>query len=175
MNFLFYFMNYGGNLGQNGPHQWIPDPFLGGFTCQGFLVGGHLLFSMIFFIKFLPSLFILNCITNIIIQIGFIFFIFPGIFLSILLALSPIILSFQKHTLIESIRSSVSISWKYINIIGTAVLFWMSIKFFLTKFLLNIHLINKDFIFLILNINTNIFFSILIIYLFRFYMLFLRV
>ncbi|QCI17096.1 UPF0259 family protein [Buchnera aphidicola (Aphis helianthi)] len=131
-------------------------------------------FLMIFFAKLLPSLFILNCINNIIIQIGFMFFIFPGIFLSILLALSPIILAFQKNTLIDSIRMSISISWKYMNIIGTGVLFWMCVKFFLTKILLNIHLMNKSFIFLILNININVFFSILIIYLFRFYMLFQR-
>ncbi|WP_343154500.1 YciC family protein [Buchnera aphidicola] len=130
--------------------------------------------SMIFFAKILPSLFILNCITNIIIQIGFMFFVLPGIFLSVLLALSPIILSFQKNTLVDSIRLSISISWKHINIIGTGVLFWMCIKFILTKILLNIHLINKDVFSLLLNINTNVFFSILIIYLFRFYMLFLR-
>lgn len=130
--------------------------------------------SIIFLAKMLPSLFILNCITNIMIQIGFMFFIFPGVFLSILLALSPIILSFQKNTVIESIRLSLSISWKYINIIGTAVLLWMLIKFFLTKILLNIHFINKDLICLILNININVFFSILTIYLFRFYMLLLR-
>lgn len=130
--------------------------------------------SIMFLAKVLPSLFILNCITNIIIQIGFMFFILPGIFLSILLALSPIIFSFQKNTLIESIRLSIAISWKYINIIGTGVLLWMCVKFILTKILLNIHLMNKNFISFILNINMNIFFSILIIYLFRFYMLFLR-
>ncbi|ALD15227.1 membrane protein [Buchnera aphidicola (Aphis glycines)] len=130
--------------------------------------------SLMFFIKIIPSLFILNCITNIIIQIGFMFFIIPGIFLSILLALSPIILSFQKNTVVESIRLSISISWKYINIVGTGVLFWMFIKFISTKFLLNFHFVNKNFIFFILNVNINIFFSILIIYLFRFYMLLLR-
>ncbi|QCI18254.1 UPF0259 family protein [Buchnera aphidicola (Aphis nasturtii)] len=130
--------------------------------------------SLMFFIKILPSLFILNCITNIIIQIGFMFFVLPGIFLSILLALSPIILSFQKNTLIESIRLSISISWKYINIISTGVLFWMCMKFISTKVLLNLHFMNKNFIFFILNVNINVFFSILIIYLFRFYMLLLR-
>ncbi|QCI18819.1 YciC family protein [Buchnera aphidicola] len=131
-------------------------------------------FSIIFFTKLLPSLFFLNCITNIIIQIGFIFFIFPGIFLSILLALSPIILSFKKNTLIDSIKLSISISWKHINIIGTGVLFWMCMKFILTKVLFNIPIINTNFIFLILNVSINVFFSILIIYLFRFYMLFSR-
>ncbi|QFQ32107.1 YciC family protein [Buchnera aphidicola] len=130
--------------------------------------------SLMFFIKIIPSLFILNCITNIIIQIGFMFFIIPGIFLSILLALSPIILSFQKNTLMESIRLSISISWKYINIVGTGVLFWMCVKFISTKVLLHFHFINKNFIFFILNVNINIFFSILTIYLFRFYMLLLR-
>ncbi|WP_295164497.1 YciC family protein [uncultured Buchnera sp.] len=124
--------------------------------------------------KFLPNLFILNFITTFIIQIGFMFFIFPGIFLSVLLALSPIILSFKKNNLIDCIRLSFSISCKHLNIIGTSVLFWMCFKFILTTIFSNTYMISKNFIFLILNINMNIFFSILIVYLFRFYMLFLR-
>ncbi|AYN24789.1 YciC family protein [Buchnera aphidicola] len=124
--------------------------------------------------KLLPSLFILNFITTFIIQIGFMFFIFPGIFLSVLLALSPIILSFKKNNLIECIRLSISISYKNLNVIGISVLFWMCVKFIFTTIFSNTYIISKNFVFLILNINMNIFFSILIIYLFRFYMLFLR-
>ncbi|CAL4322315.1 UPF0259 membrane protein YciC [Buchnera aphidicola (Protaphis terricola)] len=131
-----------------------------------------IIFSMTFFIKLLPSLFILNFIINMIVQVGFAFFILPGIFLSILLSLSPIILCFEKNTLINTIRISIFTVWNNINIIGPGVLFFMCIKFFLTKIFMNMHLINKNFITLILNININIFFSILTIYLFRFYMLF---
>ncbi|AAM67823.1 YciC family protein [Buchnera aphidicola] len=131
-------------------------------------------FSLNSLCKFLPSLFILNFITTFFIQIGFMFFIFPGIFLSVLLALSPIILSFKKNNLIDCIRLSISISCKHLNIVGTSVLFWMCVKFILTTVFSNTYIISKNFIFLILNINMNIFFSILIVYLFRFYMLFLR-
>ncbi|CAL4322395.1 YciC family protein [Buchnera aphidicola] len=130
--------------------------------------------SIYYLIKFLPSLFILNFITIIAIQIGFMFFILPGIFLSILLSLSPIILSFKNNNLIDSIRLSFSVSYKNLNIIGTSILFWICIKFIFTTILSNNYLIGKNFIFLILNINMNIFFSILIIYLFRFYMLSIR-
>lgn len=130
--------------------------------------------SIYSFFKFLPNLFMLNFFTAFAIQIGFMFFIFPGIFLSVLLALAPIILSFKKNNLIDSIRLSLSISYKNLNIIATGVFFWMCVKFILTTILSNHYVINKNFIFLILNINMNIFFCILIIYLFRFYMLFLR-
>lgn len=131
-------------------------------------------FSICSLYKFLPSIFLLNCFTTFIIQLGFMFLIIPGILLSILLALAPIIFSFKKHSLIDSIYSSIYISWKYINIIGPSVLFWMLGRFILTTMLSNLYFINKNIIVLILNIGMNMLFSFLIVYLFRFYMLFLR-
>ncbi|ACL30640.1 YciC family protein [Buchnera aphidicola str. APS (Acyrthosiphon pisum)] len=126
------------------------------------------------FFLFFPSLFILNFLTTFIIQIGFMLLIIPGILLSIILSLSPIILFFKKNRLLDSIRLSMYISWKYIKIIGPGVLFWMCGKFILTMLLAHFSLINKNVLFLISNISMNILFSILIIYLFRFYMIFLR-
>lgn len=123
---------------------------------------------------FLPNLFLLNFLTTFLIQLGFMFFIIPGILLSIILSLAPIIFSFKKHNLIESIRFSMSISWKYIKIIGSGVLLWMCNKFIATTILSNIYFINKNIMFLILNMSVNILYSLLIIYLFRFYMIFLR-
>ncbi|CAL4326336.1 YciC family protein [Buchnera aphidicola] len=122
----------------------------------------------------LPSLFILNCMVTFITQLGFILFIIPGILLSILLSLAPIILSFKQYSFIDSIRLSINISWKNIKIIGPGVLFWISGKFILTAILSNIYFINHNVTFLVLNISTNILFSVLVIYLFRFYMIFLR-
>ncbi|QIQ41863.1 MAG: UPF0259 family protein [Buchnera aphidicola (Microlophium carnosum)] len=130
--------------------------------------------SILSFFSFIPSLFILNFLTAFVVQIGYMFLIIPGILLSITLSLSPIILSFKKYGIIDSMRISVYISWKYINIIGYSVLFWMCSKFILTILLDQIYFINKNILFLISNVTINILFSILIIYLFRFYMIFLR-
>jgi len=126
------------------------------------------------FILFLSNLFVLNFMTTFIIQIGFMFLIIPGIFLSIILSLSPIIFAFKKHSLIDSIRLSMFISWNNIKIIGPGILFWILGKFFLTTLLSHVHFINKNILYIFLNININILFSILIIYLFRFYMIFIR-
>ncbi len=124
--------------------------------------------------SFLPSLFILNFLTTFITQLGFVLFIIPGILLSILLSLSPIIFSFKKNSLIDSIRISIHTSWQHIKIIGPGVLCWMCSKFILTAMLSNIYFINKNIVFLILNMSMNMLFSILIIYLFRFYMILSR-
>ncbi|QCI22724.1 YciC family protein [Buchnera aphidicola] len=124
--------------------------------------------------SYLPSLFILNFLTTFVIQIGYMCLIIPGILLSIILSLSPIIFSFKQHGLINSIRLSVYISWKYIRIIEPVVLFWISSKFLLTILVTNMHFINNNILFLISNIIMNMLFSILIIYLYRFYMIFLR-
>ncbi|QIE01993.1 YciC family protein [Buchnera aphidicola] len=127
------------------------------------------------FLSFLPSLFMLNFLTVIIIQLGLMLFVVPGVLLSIILPLSPIILSFKHGGLISSIRTSMYLSWKHIKIIGPGVLFWIFGKFFITiLFLSYMHVMNKNIILFMLNISINIIFSILIIYLFRFYMIFIR-
>ncbi|QCI23815.1 UPF0259 family protein [Buchnera aphidicola (Macrosiphoniella sanborni)] len=126
------------------------------------------------FFSFAPSLFILNFLNVIMIQLGFVLLIIPGILLSIILPLSPIILFFKKYSLIDSIRISIDLSWKNVKLIGPAVLFWMLSKFFLTILFSHIYILNKNIEFLILNISLNILFSVLIIYLFRFYMISLR-
>ncbi|QCI17672.1 UPF0259 family protein [Buchnera aphidicola (Acyrthosiphon lactucae)] len=126
------------------------------------------------FLSFLPNLFILNFLITFITQIGFMFLIIPGILLSITLSLSPIIFSFKKHGLIDSMRLSMYISWKYIKIIGPGILFWICSKFILTILVSHINFFNKNILFLIFNISINILFSILIIYLFRFYMILSR-
>ncbi|ANZ22490.1 hypothetical protein ATN01_01370 [Buchnera aphidicola (Diuraphis noxia)] len=126
------------------------------------------------FFPFLPNLFILNFLITFLIQLGFMFFIIPGVLLSIMLSLSPIIFSFKKHSIIESMQISMSISWQHIKIIGSGVILWMCSKFFVTTILSSTYFLNKNIIFLILNMSLNILYSLLIIYLFRFYMIFLR-
>ena len=98
----------------------------------------------------------------------------PGVLLSITLPLSPIILSFKKHGLIDSIRVSIDLSWKHVKCIGPGVLFWIFGKFILTMLLSHIYFLNTNITYFVVNISMNILFSILIIYLFRFYMIFLR-
>lgn len=134
------------------------------------------IFSLIYSrFSLLPSLFILNFLTAFITQLGFVLFVIPGVILSITLPLSPIILSFKKHNIVDSIRMSIYLSWKYIKIIGPGVLFWIFGKFSITVFLLSyINVINKNITLFLLNISIHMLFSILIIYLFRFYMIVLR-
>lgn len=122
----------------------------------------------------LPSLFILNFMITFIAQLGYLLLFILGIFLTIILSLSPIIFHFKKHSLIDSIRLSMYISCKNIRIIAPGVLFWIFGKLMLTVLFSNIYIVNKNIIFFILNININILYAILIIFLFRFYMLLIR-
>lgn len=121
---------------------------------------------------FLPSLFILNFMSTFITQLGFILLFIPGMLLTLTLSLAPIIFYSKKNSLINSMRLSIYISWKNIKIIGPAVLLWIFGKFILIIVLSNMYFFNKNIVFLISNISINILYSILIIYLFRFYMLF---
>ncbi|WP_422667201.1 YciC family protein [Buchnera aphidicola] len=134
--------------------------------------------SIILFInsllKLLPSIFLIHCISMLIIQMGMMFFIFPGIILSFLLLLSPIIFSFQNNNLIDSIYLSIYISLKYIKIIGPMIILWIIAKLLLTMIFSHVIIVNKQFSSFILNISINMLFVFLNIYLFRFYMLFMR-
>lgn len=126
------------------------------------------------FFTFVPNLLILNFLNIILTQLGFILLIIPGILLSMTLPLSPIVLFFKPSNLIDAMRTSMNLSWKNIKLIGPGVLFWILGKFFLTILLSHMYFLNKNVAFLLLNISLNILFSILIIYLFRFYMISLR-
>lgn len=124
--------------------------------------------------KSIPNLLVLNLITAFFVQLGFMFFVIPGVLLSMVLSLAPIILSFKENTLIESIFLSMNICWKNIKIIAPGFLFWICSKSILTIIISNMIFLNKNVLFLISNISMNLLYSLLIIYLFRFYMIFLR-
>lgn len=120
--------------------------------------------------KLFPSLFIIHFISMLIIHTSSIFFIVPGIILSFLLLLSPIIFSFNKNKLFDAIYFSIYISWKNIKIIGPIILAWILSKFFLMTIMSHI-IFNQKLYFFMLNISMNMLYAILNIYLFRFYMI----
>ncbi|CAL4321670.1 YciC family protein [Buchnera aphidicola] len=120
-----------------------------------------------------PSIFLIHFISMLIVHTSSIFFILPGIMLSCLLLLSPIIFSFNKNKLFDTIYFSIHTSWKNIKIIGPAIILWILSKFFLITILSHI-IFNQTLYFFILNTSINILYAILNIYLFRFYMIFMQ-
>ncbi|CAL4321794.1 UPF0259 membrane protein YciC [Buchnera aphidicola (Eriosoma grossulariae)] len=119
-----------------------------------------------------PSLFSLLLILSIIIQIGFVCFILPGIIGSIILALSPIVLIIEKQKIINSIFISINLIKDKIYTISPAIIIWMVSKILISMMIIVLFSnFPTSLSFLLHNIFNNFISSILIIYLYRFYML----
>ncbi|WP_343153937.1 YciC family protein [Buchnera aphidicola (Mindarus keteleerifoliae)] len=123
-------------------------------------------------IIFFPNLLLLVIILTVIIQFGSMIFIIPGLFISSLLSLSPIILFIEEKNVIFSIKKSINLTFKNMKFILPSIIFWMFSKMLILIVSLISHIIIPPYlnIFLLYGIN-NILLSILIIYLFRFYVL----
>ncbi|XBC43554.1 MAG: YciC family protein [Buchnera aphidicola (Meitanaphis flavogallis)] len=117
------------------------------------------------------NLFALILVNTVIIQIGLISLVLPGIILVILLSLSPIVLIVNNTTIIQSIASSIKITLCHAKIVFPAVILWLFLKFIVLVVLSDIKVIPEFMLLLSLNIIINFISSILVIYLFRFHML----
>lgn len=115
--------------------------------------------------------FLLLIIITLVTQLGLILFIIPGIFLLILLSISPIILLVEKKTIIDSLYSSINTVINYYKIIVPAVISWLFLKCVILFIFSYIQIFPEYIKFFLLNFCMNVISSILIIYLFRFHML----
>ncbi|CAL4321853.1 UPF0259 membrane protein YciC [Buchnera aphidicola (Eriosoma lanigerum)] len=140
------------------------------------IISNHNRINIVLSIKKMFSIFLhlfsLLFILSVIIQLGFIFFILPGIIGLILLSLSPIILIIERKTIIDSMYSSILLTKEKIYILAPAIIIWILGKLTISMLLITIFYIFPEFIsFLLQNTINNCIFSILIVYLYRFYML----
>lgn len=123
-------------------------------------------------IKIFPKLFFLTLIVNLIIQIGFMVLLIPGIVMMILLAPAPIILIMKKSNIHISIQDSLYFSWNNIKLISPAVIVWLLVKIVLLFTIISLSsFISINILSIIFHFISNLMSAILIIYLFRFYML----
>ncbi|UAJ65858.1 YciC family protein [Candidatus Schneideria nysicola] len=129
--------------------------------------------ALILSIPKLSNLFVLIFFTTLIIQIGFLLAILPGIILTITFCLAPIILINDNIGIVQSMYISVKIALANIRLITPAILIWFILKVIILisikiTILLSLPSLYKSFIFIGIN---NIILSLLLIYLYRLYIL----
>ncbi|MFP1724940.1 YciC family protein [Lonsdalea quercina] len=119
----------------------------------------------------LPRLLLLILICTLLIQLGMLFLIVPGVFLAIVLSLSPVISATEKHGVFTSMRQSSKLVFANFRVTAPAVLLWLVAKVVLLLLVARLPLAAPTVMAIVINGLSNFISALLLIYLFRLYML----
>lgn len=120
---------------------------------------------------YLPRLLLLTFLMTLVIQLGFMVLVVPGILLAVTLALSPMIMTTEKVGVFAAMRSSVRLGWGHMRLIAPAVILWIVAKLILLLLASSMLRLPPDVASVVINGLSNLVSAILIIYLSRLYML----
>ena len=119
----------------------------------------------------LPKLLLQTFLITLLVQIGFMVLMVPGVILAILLSLAPVMLVSEKMGVIGAMRASMKLAWKNMKLIAPSIVLWLLAKIVLMFLISSLTILPVNIASVVMNALGNLVSAILIIYLYRLYML----